>query len=180
DYDVALQSTLSVLLGHGLSLHGAGVLEGTRSDVYDDGGPFANRQQENGLDEAFLQWTHRPVSAYLGRVSGGIQKLNNDDFTVLDYEGALQSPTGQHQLHAHLAHFDNQDRDDDRDMAIGSYRFWWWERDISVTLSAGQFFDEQLAGRVILRRYIGDVIVGLFTDAMRLINRQVDCRSVPR
>lgn len=162
DYDAALQSTLSVLLGHGLSLHGAGILEGTRSDVYDDGGAFENRQQENGLDEAFLQWTHRPYPAYLGRISGGIQKLSDDDFAVLDYEGALQSPTGAHQLHAHLAHFDNQDRDDNRDMAIGSYRFWWWERDISVTLSAGQFFDEQLAGRVIVRRYIGDVVVGLF------------------
>ncbi len=162
DYDVALQSTLSVLLGHGLSLHGAGVVEGFRSDVYDDGGAFENRQQESGLDEAFLQWTHRPFSPYVGRVSGGIQKLGETDFTVLDYEGALHSPTGAHQLHAHIAHFDNQDFDDNRDMAIGSYRFWWWDRDLSVTLSAGRFFDEQLAGRVILRRYIGDVIVGLF------------------
>jgi hypothetical protein len=162
DYDLALQSTLNVLLGHGLSIHGGAVVDVARSDTYEDGGAFENRQQDDLLDEAFLQWTHRPHPAYLGRVSGGIQRLRDDDFTVLDYEGALHSPTGAHQLHAHLAHFDNQDSDDNRDLAIGSYRYWWWDRDISVTLSAGQFFDEKLGGRVILRRYIGDAVVGLF------------------
>jgi hypothetical protein len=164
DYDLALQSTLRVLLGHGLSVHGAAVLEGARSDTYEDGGAFERRQQDTGLDEAFLQWTHRPYSAYLGRASGGIQKLGDDNFAVLDYEGALHSPTGAHQLHAHLAHFNNQDRDDNRNLAIGSYRYWWWDQDASLTLSAGQFFDEKLGGRVILRRYIGDVIVGLFYE----------------
>lgn len=164
DYDVALQSSLRLMFGGGLSAHAAGLVEGVRSDSYRDGGAFSGRQQDSGLDEAFAQWTHRPLSSYLGQLSFGIQRIGQDDHSVIDYEALLHSPTGRHQFHAHLARYQNEDVSslDARDLAIGSYRFWWWEQDLSLSLSYGQFFGEDRGGRVILRRYIGDVIVGLF------------------
>ncbi len=165
DYAVNFQihAELPVWKGGTLSTHyGTDAL--LTSDDYDDDGLFSYRQQESGMRSLLFNQTFKLFPSLYNMTSLG--KVRTDYSGVLN-ETAWLLDQGKHKFSAELGQFEHDDFSrDERDYSVFSYRYYSPSLDASLTLSHGEFWEQETGSTVEMAFNFGDASVSVeYRDA---------------
>ena len=161
DYSTALRTHLFLPLWQGGSLAFDWDTPIAESDDFRDGGIFEEQAIDAGLKTAFAQqalklgpvYNQAHVGLYRGEFYGGFG------------ESYWQPEYGPHRLKAKVGYFEPEEDNtafDTREVALGSYRYYFAPLDAEVEVTGGKFWGQDQGVEVSTRHHFADTSIEVF------------------
>jgi|GEM_PF-498988 len=161
DYSLALEAAVNVPMWRGGGLYVSGEAHVAHTDDFEQGRAFGRFRHSDGLTQATLYHTQElPFGIYNQTHVGFFKEFH--DFTGIQNETTWLSNTGRHQVSAEFGYFEYNDFNADFDYQTVSYRYNWFERDVSLHATAGRFFWGDEGAKVEARFWFGDGYLAVF------------------
>lgn len=159
DYSLALAVNLQLPLWQGAEIDVRGMAPIEHTNDYGKGREFPFQKHQSGVDRILIHQAfslpHNVMTQFsLGRI-------------FRDYEGVMnetrwQSPSGRHKVSFEVSRFEHKDFDNlVGEPAIATYRYHMPERDWSVELSGGQYWQGDKGYSIISKHWFGDTAINI-------------------
>lgn len=162
DHSTALRTHLFLPLWQGGSLAFDWDTPVARSEDFDDGGVFEEQAIDAGLKTAFAQQALKLGPLY-NQVHLGLYKK---DFVGGFGESYWQPRQGPHRLKAKVGYFQHRDdsaaNNSNREVALGTYRYYYDALDAELEVTAGQFWGQDQGVEISTRHHFADTSVEVF------------------
>lgn len=153
DYELSLDPTVYVDLWKGAFVTASWNIPLAWSSQFNDGGLFHNQWVGTEFDRLMVYQAFRPHKDVMVSVGGGmVEKGGYGDLG----EAYWYSPKGDHRLGFQQGLSSNNDEDFTRTMYLGSYRYRYAPLDAALTVSGGQFWDNDTGIKAEITRFFGD------------------------
>jgi hypothetical protein len=158
DYSLALRSTLELPLWSGASFYGDYDYQLKETEDFQRGRSFYRWSiPSRWTNFAVKQVIRLPFNVYssvgFGRFKGDYQEEFNGLFT----EALWQSPNGAHMVSFSGGHYSSNVFEGlGRRVAVGSYRYYWDDLDLSIKVEAGRYWKQDRGGKLEFAFNFGD------------------------
>ncbi|WP_175443140.1 YjbH domain-containing protein [Halofilum ochraceum] len=160
DYSLGLRAELRVPLWTGAQAVVSAVEPLTESEDFEEGAIFGDQALESGIRDIVLQQA-LPVGPAMAQLSAG--RFRDDYYGALG-EGVWQSADGHHRLSGRAGVFEDRrsDVDEERELALGSYRYYSPRFDAALEVTTGRFWGQDEGTMVESHHQFGDTTISLF------------------
>ncbi len=157
DYSLALRANIQLPLWRGNVMEAVLDSEIDRTEDYEAGNVFGESRIRNGLRNLLWHQTV-PLGHHLFvQLSAG--KFRRDFLGVL---GSGYWQRGAHRFNVKAAVFEESSIEDDKEIATGSYRYYWPQYQVATEITAGKFWAQDSGFKLETHHYFGDVVVSTF------------------
>ncbi len=153
DYLVSLKAEARLQTWRGGVLSGRTDIPVFWSENFDSGEPFHRYREDPRLERVMFHQGFKPFPSVLNQVSAGMYQ--EDNYGAMN-ETFWTLGQGRHRFGLKLGYFDDTDTDEEREIYLGSYRYYldaadlylegiygkYWHQDRGVTAEVKRFFDD--------------------------------------
>ena len=129
------------------------------SEQLKDGHIYAGTRKNNHMDRLMLQQAIKLWPGALVNLGGG--KLFDHNYGTLN-EFVWQPWSGEHRFRLTQAWSQDQHGRDNRQLWLGSYRYYYAPFDLQLEATGGKFWGQDVGATVELKRFFGDASIGLY------------------
>ena len=162
DYIVSLRANAYTTLNDGLTLSAMYEMPLFHSQNFDTGLPLATLFSENLNNRLVNAQLHQTIHYQSLLNTTSIGQFRDSTYGVLNHTN-FTTTSGEHGLNLRLGNFkDKNSILDDRNIYIGSYRYFYSPLDLYGEVSYGQYWDQDKGGSLELKRFFGETSVALY------------------
>ncbi len=177
DYSLALNTQLEIPLSKGLSFYSSADILLSNSGDFENG-IFKSQAKKSQLMDIYLSKTFSPATQSFDQLQLGIMRYNNDRYIFAQNEAQWSSLDGIHQLNATAGRYLGIDNSYNLPVLLGSYRYYWDEKDIRLKLSVGQFLGQDQGYKIEADYLFDDTVIKLNFRHTKLMNSNVNAVMV--
>jgi hypothetical protein len=157
DYSIALRSTVELPLWSGGVLYGDYDYQLTQTEDFERGKSFYRWSLPSRWSNfAFKQMLQMPLNIYTSVGLGRFKGSYNEEYDGIFAETFWQSPSGAHSVSYSGGYYDSRIYNNERQMGVGRYRYYWQALDLSISYEAGQYWRQDKGSKLEFAFNFGD------------------------
>jgi hypothetical protein len=157
DYSIALRSTVELPLWSGGVLYGDYDYQLTQTKDFERGKSFYRWSLPSRWSNfAFKQMLQMPLNIYSSVGLGRFKGSYNEEYDGIFAETFWQSPSGAHSVSYSAGYYDSRIYNNERQMGVGRYRYYWQALDLSISYETGQYWRQDKGSKLEFAFNFGD------------------------
>ena len=157
DYSIALRSTVELPLWSGGVLYGDYDYQLTQTEDFERGKSFYRWSLPSRWSNfAFKQMLQMPLNIYSSVGLGRFKGSYNEEYDGIFAETFWQSPSGAHSVSYSGGYYDSRIYNNERQMGVGRYRYYWQALDLSISYETGQYWRQDKGSKLEFAFNFGD------------------------
>ncbi|MGB1334125.1 MAG: YjbH domain-containing protein, partial [Porticoccaceae bacterium] len=157
DYSIALRSTVELPIWSGGVLYGDYDYQLTQTEDFERGKSFYRWSLPSRWSNfAFKQMLQMPLNIYTSVGLGRFKGSYNEEYDGIFAETFWQSPSGAHSVSYSGGYYDSRIYNNERQMGVGRYRYYWQALDLSISYEAGQYWRQDKGSKLEFAFNFGD------------------------
>lgn len=157
DYSIALRSTVELPLWSGGVLYGDYDYQLTQTEDFERGKSFYRWSLPSRWSSfAFKQMLQMPLNIYSSVGLGRFKGSYNEEYDGIFAETFWQSPSGAHSVSYSGGYYNSRIYNNERQMGVGRYRYYWQALDLSISYEAGQYWRQDRGSKLEFAFNFGD------------------------